>query len=494
MGRILLLSVLALSLTLGLFSCEREGDKTSLVSLKLPTYSDVSSLSCTKCLKAVVVNIDGAGFPTLKFFNKMDFELASAQLSSEVVFDVPSGPERKIQILAIYRLNDGTFEAQYGSVVRDIFAIEPPPIVLALNNLGPFKAGSIVGRYLTSADNGPTGKVIISMNHAASGLSMDIFDAQILNGWFEFFMSENFSMSYRLANGTALGVPLLGLQNKSLDSLVPITGAIVTPHMARVHRPSTYFRSTNGGWSTDVESVNEFHDIIYGYFGDVGSVATKLVCLDDAASTVLSRMSSTGASADITYNYNNTVVPNSVYTVGGMSVTAGGLSCSGDNTSNSNDRILVNRAQFNGMGNDTAKAIGGAFTYYFDTGEVKKYLKSVSINTAFLFKALPNMFALPGVNPATPFDGAKLFIKPNSAIGGYEHAICTAEWLSLNGFNEFTDFATPLTVSATAVSFSINTTSLSGLNAPPVNSGFILCPTKLGAMTGYGGIYAGGLQ
>lgn len=495
-GRIAVLCVLALVLTLGAFSCERGSNESSRVSLMLPTYSDMSSLACTKCLKAVIVNIDGAGFPTLKYFNKMAFNLASAELLPEVVFDVPSGPARKIQILGIYRLSDGTFEAQYGSVITDIFGLEPPPIVLTLNNLGLFKTGSIAGRYLTGSDTGPTGKVVISINHA-SGLNMDLFDAEILNGWFDFFMSENFLMSYRLADGTPLGVPLVGLQNQSLDSLIPASAGVAAPvHMARVHRPSTYYRSTNGGWTIGVEAINEFHDIIYGYFGDAAIAATKYVCLDDAGPTVLPRMSSTGASADITYNYNNnTIVANSVYTVGGIGITSGGASCSGDSTSYSNNRITINRAQFDGMGNDTAKAIGGAFTYALDAGSVKKYLKTVSIDTNFSFKGLPNMFALTNTLTGALFDGVKLFIKPSTANGGgYDHIICTAEWLSLNGFTEFTGFSSPPAVVGTDVLFSINTTTLSVLTAPSVSSGFILCPTKLGVMTGYGGLYAGGLQ
>lgn len=496
------LSVLFI-LALATVNCERASQESSRVSLQLPTYSKINSLVAmapAKYLKRVIVNVSGDDFVTLKYMANIPMDTLGTELSSEIVLDVPSGPARKIQILAVYGLADGTKEIQYGAAVADIFGLLPAPITVALTNFGLFKGGSIVGRYLTGVNHGPTGKVIISMNHV-SGMSMDILESEILNGWFEFFASENFQMSYRLADGT----PLTGLQNKSLKDLTPVAvaGGAAPQNIARIYRPSSYYRQVGGStW----EPVNEFHDIIYGYFGEASFTANKYVCVDDTPVTMSNLATTADGTLPITYNYN---AATGIHGVGGVGIgsalgttinaNGGGTNCTSSSTpSFSNNRITIRSSQFNGMGNDTAKAISSAFTYYYgatDTpASVKKYLKangSISNNytPTYTFYGLPGLFAVaPGI---TMFDGAKLYAKANIGLGRFDHVICTDQWLFNNGFTEymFTGSQTPPILAVTDLGATIHFTA-----APISTSGYILCPTKAGNLMVFGGIYADNLQ
>lgn len=506
-------------LVLAAVNCQRATNETSRLLLQLPTYTThtkVGALTCTtQCLKVIIVNVDGADFPTIRYNQKQDrIDESATQLNSKITLDVPSGPSRKIQILAIYRSADSKFEMQYGSVVTDILDPEPPPIPISMSKLvgtdgqSGFKGGSIVGRYLTGADSGPTGHIIMSINHAASGLSMDLFEEEILNGWFNFFTTENFSMSYRLKGRTpSEDKPLLGLQDVNIESLVPLVGSSSVDHIARIHRPSMYFR-THNSWATS-ELINESHDIVYGYFSPRAELlASKKVCLQynpsAPAGMSFSRLSliATGTTL-LTYHHNkaiaDTYTPSAdIYGVGGLSSSA--VNCTdavmGSSVSANRfalDRISINQEQFNGNGNDTAKSIGGAFTYIVEAMAVRKYQLTAGNYT---FKGLPGLFTNDplgstnvGIGPL--FNGVKLFKKPSVTSGGFDHLRCNLDLLATNGFTEVAGFSTnpALTIAAgdTAnITFSMTT-------APLSTDGFILCPTRDGALIGLGGFFVGNL-
>lgn len=498
-------------LTLALVNCERATTDKSKVSLQLPTYQKDSLLSsCTKCLKVIGVNVDGTGFPTIVNFQKMArIEEIGTELNSEIDLEVPSGPQRKIQVLAIYQLADKTLEIQYGSVVADLLSAEPPPITMSLSNLGPFKGGSIVGRYLDliGTNPGPTGRVIISINHAASGMKMDILSAEMLNGWFDFFASENFPMSYRIilreqltsTTGSTLpdsdipltgvllsGVPIPGFQNIVLDSLMPLTGGTLKNHLARVHRPASYWESKDNFVSS--KFVNEAHDIVYGYFGSTSATALKIVCAPyvtlGPATTLLTKVAidSIGASK-LTYYFNQDF-PADIYHIGGGNQLTYPAIC-GTSSMNANrfelNRISINKDQFDGNGNDTATSMAGAFTYVSYSGVISKYIATGTTPRYYTFQFMPELFPPSG----SLFDGAKIFKKSNAVNGGYDYVRCDPLWLGANGFGEDTGPSVNYLSSFEQVVFSF----LGGMPNPA--DGFIICPTKAGNLTGFGGFYVG---
>ena len=459
--------------------CERPISENSQVALQLPTYKNETALTCTKCLKAIIVNVNSENFKTIVFNQKMDkFSEAGLELTSEIVLDIPSGLARKIQILAIYLLPDATTEVQYGSTVIDLLVAEPPPVTIALASLGLFKGGSIVGRYLTLGDHGPTGNVIISMNHAASGLNMDIGSGEIVDGWFDLFASENFPMSYRFESGIAIPE----FQNITLDSLVPLTSAAAVTHRARIHRPSNYFVYRNPNWS----EVNENHDIVYGFFGGSALVSSKKVCIEhQSAPSQFSNLATTiSGTTLLTFDESSGLTPASIYGISGIdSVMDADCALPNPAPLFTKDVISIRKNQFDGNGNDTARAKGGAFSYVQDGSSISKYYltSSVGAGTKHVFSSLPGTFS--GLTPK--FNGIRLFKRASAVNGGFDGFKCNALWLVAAGFDEVT----------VAPQVSVITGEVRFLLSPAASQtdGFILCPTKDSILDGAGGFYVGSL-
>ncbi len=469
-------ALVGLMMLMGL-GCERPTSEKSQVAFQLPTYKNETALTCTKCLKAIIVNVNSENFKTIVFNQKMDkITEAGTQLTSEVVLDIPSGLARKIQILAIYLLPDSSTEVQYGSTLIDLLVAEPPPVTISLASLGLFKGGSIVGRYLTVGDSGPTGNVVISMNHAASGMNMDIGFGEIVNGWFDLFASETFPMSYRFESGT----PIPEFQSITLNNLVPVTpfGGTAIPNRARIHRPSTYFVNRSSVWIP----VNENHDIVYGFFGPSASVSNKKVCIEhqSAASAFLNLSSTNSGTSPLTFDEGNDTTA-SIYGIGGIDSAYDGA-CNTSVALYTKDVISITKMQFDGGGNDTARAKGGAFSYIADAGSIKKFNITGSAPLIYNFKALPGVFS--GITTAAGFDGFKLFSKINATNGGFDNMKCFPLWLEIAGFAEVA--VDSPTVLADVVRFSLPAGPLS-------TDGYILCPTKGGVLTGLGGFYIGSL-
>lgn len=465
--------IFLLSFAVLVSNCERAAKDSTVVSLQLPTYTKVGSLACTKCLKVVAVNVSGE-FPLIKMIRMSDkFSDAAEEVSNEVVLEVPQGPARKITVFALYRTTSGTLEAQSGTITADVFGVDPPPITIALTNLGEFKGGSIVGRYLSVADGGPTGRITVIIDDPAKGVKVDLFETEMLNGWFDAFMSQNFKMTYRMVSD---GVVLDGLQNVSIDTLTP---ASTDPTRARFYKPTNYYRMNNSTWIQEIES----HDILYGFFGAAVLTNAKRVCIDESTSYMLPNMSLTGAaSGDVTYGFNNPLAQ--FYNVGGVGINSGAPCASSDQTQYLSDRINIRPMQFNGAGNDTAKSIASVFSYVLDGTNFRPYVKNVSVNTTYTFKGLPGLFNTPGTTGTHMYNGIKLYNKLNLLNLKYDRVICDPQWLSVNNFSEQTEFNSAPTVAGDIITFSFTTLQQSVISQK-LN---IICPTKDGALNGLGGI------
>ena len=77
-------------------------------------------MTCTTCLKAIVIKIEGPGFDKI-VFKKIDSDLKSSgsEITGDLMFDVPTGTARKFKLLAVYILN-GQHILTYGEKMLDI--------------------------------------------------------------------------------------------------------------------------------------------------------------------------------------------------------------------------------------------------------------------------------------------------------------------------------------------------------------------------------------
>jgi hypothetical protein len=464
-----LISVLAL-LTTG---CERAVDK-SQVSISLPSYSTLSAENCTgtKCLKALIVNVEGSSFSKIVVDKKhSNMSEPGTQINPIITVEVPTGPNRKFQIFAVYREPGGEMSAQFGSTVVDLNSAEPPPVVITLSPPANFKAGSLVGRYLTDSNSGPSGKVNISLKFPNTEQRIQIGTGEILNGWFDFFASENFKMTYTLENGTVL------FTDKSLDDFT------TSSNVVRMHQPATYFRNMSG-W---VEEKGQ--DIVYGFFGSNSTFTDgKSVCLEYTSNPeeFVNVASDSSGSPLMTYSYNNTSAD--FYGIGGLNSNEH-TPCSDTNNSlvaprYESDRISINQSQLDGNGNDTAKSIAGGFSYIIDQGN--QTYKYRSAGNVYKLQTLPGVF----YGAKAVFDGIRLYRKPSSGGGGESDNIrCTALGMSEAGYTEETGFVTdyPSIHDPESIIFKLTA-------AANASSDYTVCPTSQGNLTGLGGFYLNNLS
>lgn len=473
-----------LVLALGLANCTRSNPDSTSVALQLPTYSKVNSLTCTMCLKRIIVNVDAADLSKIVYKQvHPNFQDSTSELSSEVIIDVPAGLARKFQIIAVYRDTAGLIDIQYGTLTLDLLSVDPPPVNLVLTNLGQLKGASIVGRYLTAADAGPTGLVSVSLYHEASGMEVEFDKADMINGWFDFFASENFLMKYTMADGTLL-----------FGNPVNLNSFTASNNVARLHMPNNYFRTNDGSWNAgSIEHVTEYHDVLYGFFGASALVNSKKICFEGTSTPQnMSKMASTDvapASNLLTYYQSNTPAA-SIYASGGLNSWSNAVDCSSTDVTSADrhtaNAIFVSKKQLDGNGNDNAKGLGGAFTFISTNASGDISRAAVNASGDISLKALPSVFGVvAGVNTAaaTGFDGIRVFKNSVTPVnGGYDGFKCNLVSLALMGFSEIPATLLNISIAGNIVKFNTGAQAL-------VSDGLIVCPTQYGLLREIGGIY-----
>lgn len=475
--RLLLLAVFSLTF----FSCQRATEGSSTVSLNLSgnssAHSSMSAFACTKCLKAVFVNVDSSDLKTIVFNQKHDeFKEAGTEISPEVVLEVPSGSKRRFQVMALY-LENGKHYIQYGTTTTDLLTVEPPPITLALTNLGEFKGGQITGRYIneynavTNKDIGPTGIVNVSIVHSASGAELQFDKTEIVKGWFSFFASENFLMKYVMADGTVLfGGP------------VSLTTFTTSNNISRLFRSTNYFVQKGGSWGPSAEHETDYSDIVYGYFGPAALVSGKKVCYEGVNTPLDFVKLATSDSGSVKLNY-STQSAASVYPVGGLNSFANSSDCSVSDVMNSNrytaDKIFVSKAQLDGNGNDTARGIEGAFTFVSTSvsGDISK--STINGSSQITMKTVPDVM---GNGVLDLFDSVRVFKKTGATNGGMDNVRCNMISINAAGLVE---------VLGLTKNTSTDSITFSTAGAITTADGLFICPVRNSNLLGIGGIYLG---
>ena len=156
----------AVSTLILFYSCNRAGQETK-VKLQLPNYSAMGTLSSTgvPCLKGIVVNIDGSDFSTI-YSEQMDsnFGDGTTQISPEVVLTIPAGTQREIKVMAIYRETTGQVKPYFIGKRIDVDAAAINDVQMNVTTEGKvMDLSKIAGRWLTAADSGPTGAIVMTV-------------------------------------------------------------------------------------------------------------------------------------------------------------------------------------------------------------------------------------------------------------------------------------------------------------------------------------------
>lgn len=453
---LMLISVLTLS---GLIGCTRAENEKSQVKLVIPTGPSSQKVSenmsqSLNVLTHVIVNVHSdKGFRVFNFDACQECG-SSAGLGSEVIVELDSGENQLIQVLAVYQdgnSDGGAAAFFYGDDVVDLNGGDElvEVLVAPVSSTANLKSGRISGRYLTSANVGPTGHVDIIYEPELAP-PMVVMSSAIYNGWFSFFGLEDVPFSYYHVESDSF-----------LFADMTLSQFIGDPNVMYASIPSG-FRSQSDGGQT-YWKANEGGIYVYGNFGYSDSNMTMKYENISAATNFTSLKVNSDGSGDISYGVN---IATDAFLQTSIGSPIGPLTGSVEVLHSESGSIissLVTMHQFNGQGNDTAAGIQGVFSLvsYLTGGgrSVQRvYQSNSSSMTAYLLPGLAQSYVQEVV----------LFKKDNASnFKGYKDEVpCQRISQGLDGFYPVKTGV----INGNEVTFDLSTVSRTSSDR------FILCP------------------
>ncbi len=336
--------------------CTRKQEEKSNLQINLPqqvSQNKVGAQGGVLTLGHVVINVSGSGMPGPIVIN-WDSDGGKTAPSSFFV-EAPQGDGRLVQILAVYK--DSTTSSMsfyYGDVMANFNSPDINLLIpVAAVGTSTIYDGQIAGRYLTSANDGPSGEIEIRFLPPGKP-SLLIERSFMFHGWFSVFGLSGQSFSYQLKGfGELFGGPV------SLDSSAfATTSNTLLKLTLPVHNRSE---------SSSVKPENP-STYIWGYFGDSNFTSSKKICADfstaltkmykyGTTNTVLTASQTTPAVADL---FNTTTPSSYYYWSGGVTNCSSAEKAEGHTDS----YLTVSSSNIDGNGKEWATGIMGALKLY----------------------------------------------------------------------------------------------------------------------------------
>jgi hypothetical protein len=188
---------------------------------------------------------------------------------SSVTLDVPQGASRNIQVLLGLDTGSG-LTLNYGSATADLASSEGQ-VDVTVSNLSSGIQGSIVGRYLTSANIGPTDTFNVYYARAGSTLPpLLVQQSEMVGGYFNVLSYSDVPLTYQLGDGTLIFPQASSLNPSAGNPLFPTNNS-----SAMIYVPPTY---------TSANSNPVANLLLFGYFGP--GVASNTVCYDQISGDI----------------------------------------------------------------------------------------------------------------------------------------------------------------------------------------------------------------
>nr|BFD63608.1 hypothetical protein BdHM001_22890 [Bdellovibrio sp. HM001] len=254
--------------------CDRLTVDSSKISLQVPRSlsGKMNSASSTLMLKHLAVQVTAPDMS--QPITLLQDAGGSSSLGSEITLEIPSGSDRLVQVLAAYSPagSDGGAILYYGDVSKSL-AGTTETLDVPLQKLGSESTveGRLKGRYLSSANAGPSGE--LKLFYRPPGKPALLVDRKMMfGGWFEMVAFSDIPMDYVLPDGTYMG------QQWTTNTLV--TG----PHLVKVAEPLSFREQwTSVGTSTWIQQLPE--DKFFGFFANNPTyLSNKTVCVQSALS------------------------------------------------------------------------------------------------------------------------------------------------------------------------------------------------------------------
>ena len=233
-------------------------------SKKLNSMSECSQL----CLHHIVVNVSGAGFPSI------DLSIDPDKLESDqLVLDVPSGSNRLFQVIAVYfDSSTASMMFYYGDTVQSLTGGSRDIVinVKSLNQTSSQQA-QITGRWLgyDTTPQYPTGELRVMYRPPNGRPAMTIEKSSMVSGWFTAFSLQGLQFDYVVR--TISGEKIILFENKSYEDLATSTSVL------KLSLPIHYKDS----------KLNQPLHVVYGFYGSSNHTANNSICYNSTDSAVL---------------------------------------------------------------------------------------------------------------------------------------------------------------------------------------------------------------
>lgn len=171
------------------------------------------------------------------------------------VFEITTGNDRLIQVLAVYANDDGTnMKFYYGDATQTLSKSEEV-VKISVTDVGEGsdKTGQIIGRYRNISGTGPTGDLRMTFSPPGNRPIMEIETTEIFAGWFSTFGLNQGGFNYVLEDGTDLFGGRLAIGD--LTALPP------SNQILRISVPGHY-RNSGSGYESQEEKT-----LLFGQFG-----------------------------------------------------------------------------------------------------------------------------------------------------------------------------------------------------------------------------------
>lgn len=214
--------------SLSFISCTRSQDDSSKITFSVPTKNEIMRKSTVQKkvknklvsqsveipgyadLSHVIINIGGPGIAsTILCHYDLEHEAMSGPCNfsafPNISLEIPSGSDRLIQVaLAFSDSSTGSMSFEYGDTIKTLNpGTEVVTLTMADIGVGG-EEGHIKGRYLTSADDGPTGVLEVKIKPSESKPSLTLMRTEIFSGWFSAFSMSGLKFEYVVNNSLVL--------------------------------------------------------------------------------------------------------------------------------------------------------------------------------------------------------------------------------------------------------------------------------------------------
>ncbi|MFN8945009.1 MAG: hypothetical protein ACK5WZ_10345, partial [Pseudobdellovibrionaceae bacterium] len=276
-----------------------------------PMNNKLSAISASE-LVHVSISVTGPGMPgpILYEWDSCDHCISAPPPPTTFEMSVPSGEARFFQVMTVYD-GDAGLIFRYGDTKKTLAtAQETVGITMENLNTGEVGTGRVSGRYLTASNagptgtnSGPTGRVEVRYRPPGEKPPMVVFEEEIVNGWFSFFMLSGLNFEYVVKRPFMPDITLWG-GPVNLDS--PLVSPTSDTNLNRMKMYMPIHKRKIPAAPPTFED-EESKQLIWGYYSDNSSlVSAKRVCLVQTPVTSIHRYTETPPLLNAEYRHGPT--------------------------------------------------------------------------------------------------------------------------------------------------------------------------------------------